>query len=210
MWTITFRRTFCYLITFIYDLSACIFWMFGGLYLDQDQAMRLFWLVLIFLTSLFVNVYRCNDILPGKNYSRTILEPPKLSPVCIQYDTTDANLELTVDSYILRCCVYPLFSFLYFWPRHCLGCLNVCYAFEPIKWIIGIGFFSHSRCTPLKNTSTKSNHTWIMTHNSQVMVIIIDHFNLHALEMFLYTKIIPVHILCSYWWPIHILYKNSI
>jgi hypothetical protein len=33
----------------------------------------------------------------------------------------------------------------------------------------------------------------------QVMIIIIDHFNLHALEMFLYTKIIPVHILCSYW-----------
>jgi hypothetical protein len=38
----------------------------------------------------------------------------------------------------------------------------------------------------------------------QVMIIIIDHFNLHALEMFLYTKIIPVHMLCSYWWPIHI------
>jgi hypothetical protein len=33
----------------------------------------------------------------------------------------------------------------------------------------------------------------------QVMIIIIDHFILHALEMFLYTKIIPVHILCSYW-----------
>jgi hypothetical protein len=28
----------------------------------------------------------------------------------------------------------------------------------------------------------------------QVMIIIIDHFNLHTLEMFLYTKIIPVHI----------------
>jgi hypothetical protein len=33
----------------------------------------------------------------------------------------------------------------------------------------------------------------------QVMIIIIDRFNLHALEMFLCTKIIPVHILCSYW-----------
>jgi len=36
------------------------------------------------------------------------------------------------------------------------------------------------------------------------MIIIIDHFNLHALEIFLYTIIIPVHILCTYWWPIHI------
>jgi hypothetical protein len=60
----------------------------------------------------------------------------------------------------------------------------------------------------LKNTSTKSNHARMMTHNSQV-IIITDHLNLHALEMFLYTKIIPVHILCSYWLPIHILDKNQ-
>ena len=35
----------------------------------------------------------------------------------------------------------------------------------------------------------------------QLMTIIIpvDHYNLHALEIFLYTKIIVVHILCSYW-----------
>ena len=37
------------------------------------------------------------------------MEPQKLSPVCIQYDTTDVNLDLTVYSYILRCCVYPFF-----------------------------------------------------------------------------------------------------
>ena len=33
--------------------------------------------------------------------SRTISEPPKIIPVCIQYDTTDANLELTVYVYDL-------------------------------------------------------------------------------------------------------------
>ena len=111
-WTITFRRTFYYLLTFIYHICACIFSMFGGFYLDQDQATRLFCLVLIFSTSLFVNVYRCNDILAGKNYGRTPPPPPKkkLSPVFIQHDTTDANLELTVYSYILRCCVYLLFK----------------------------------------------------------------------------------------------------
>jgi hypothetical protein len=43
----------------------------------------------------------------GEN-SRTISEPPKIILVCIQYDTTDANLELTgrllgvsINSYIM-------------------------------------------------------------------------------------------------------------
>ena len=38
---------------------------------------------------------------------------PQIIPVCIQYDTTDVNIKLTVYGYDLfinlRCCVYPFF-----------------------------------------------------------------------------------------------------
>ena len=67
---------------------------------------------------------------------KTMVEPPppkkKLSPVCIQHDTTDANLELTVYSYILKCCVYLLFlkKHLFSYRGNCLGCLNGCYTFD--------------------------------------------------------------------------------
>ena len=58
--------------------------------------------------------------------------------------------------------------------------------------------FSHSRCTPLKKYFYQKYPRVDDDTQLQVMIIIIDHFNLHALEIFLYTKIIPVHILCSY------------
>jgi hypothetical protein len=41
---------------------------------------------------------------------------------------------------------------------------------------------------------TKSMPHAPVLHSSDIV-----YFNLHASEMFLYTKIIPVHILCSYW-----------
>jgi hypothetical protein len=101
-WTITFRRIFRYLGTFIYDIYQCLYFLnVWGFLLAQDQTTRLFWLVLIFSTFLFVNVYSCNDICREKTNSRTISEPPKLIPVWIQYDTTDANLQLTVHVYDL-------------------------------------------------------------------------------------------------------------
>jgi hypothetical protein len=66
---------------------------------------------------LFVTVYRCNDISRGKTIVELFWNLPKISPVCIQYDTTDANLELIVYSYIFRCCVYPLFLFFIFFTE---------------------------------------------------------------------------------------------
>ena len=123
---------------------------------------------------LFVNVYRCNDILPGKNYSRTILEPPKLSPVCIQYDTTDANLDLTVYSYILRCCVYPFFFFFFFYR----GCLNGCYAFAVVNiQIIRSNFNVESDCSYSINTRSKKDfitHIYIYVsplHNADLIMV---------------------------------------
>ena len=55
----------------------------------------------------------------------TIVEPFwKISPVCIQNDTTDANLELTVYSYIYPkvLCLSIIFIFIFcFYRGNCLG-----------------------------------------------------------------------------------------
>jgi hypothetical protein len=96
-WIIT--RTFCYLGTFIYAISACIFWMFEAFTWPMTKQRGYFDFFFIFSTSLFVNVYCCNDISLEITNSRTISEPLKIIPVCIQYDKTDANLEFTVYGY---------------------------------------------------------------------------------------------------------------
>ena len=48
-----------------------------------------------------INVYRCNDICREKLTVEPFRNTPKIIPVCIQYDTIDANLQLTVHVYDL-------------------------------------------------------------------------------------------------------------
>jgi hypothetical protein len=52
----------------------------------------------------------------GEN-SRTISEPPKIILVCIQYDATDANLELTVYVYDLVISYDVVFNHYYFFTE---------------------------------------------------------------------------------------------
>ena len=96
---ISFRRTFYWASrNFHLWYQRLYFLNVWGFFLAQDQTTRLFWLVLIFSTFLFVNVYRCSDICRGKTNSRTISEPSKNNS---GLHTTDANLELTVHVYDL-------------------------------------------------------------------------------------------------------------